>query len=245
VFKKKNRSGVLSSVVVSFPKSGRTWLRVMLDELKIQAEYEHDNSSHNAGLHLRDLSRDKSSYAGRNVVLLIRDPRDVTVSGFHQTTRRTNKFSGSLSEFIRDEHHGIAKVVAFYQSWALNMDTPRKLLLLRYEELRKNPSLYLERVAAHFELPLSNSHALKKVVETYQFDNMQAMERSGGLRLRYGGKLTPRDPADLSTYKVRKGIVGSYMQEMSAADVRYCDEIMQAMQCPWYPSAPKFNSPDD
>src|SRR5688572_6892842 len=33
-------------VVVSFPKAGRTWLRVMLDELGLPFDYRHDGSTH-------------------------------------------------------------------------------------------------------------------------------------------------------------------------------------------------------
>ena len=32
-------------VLVSFPKSGRTWLRVMLDKLNVKYEYDHGKTT--------------------------------------------------------------------------------------------------------------------------------------------------------------------------------------------------------
>ena len=60
-------------LMVSFPKSGRTWVRVMLDSVNCKLRYTHDGS---------DLP----------LLFLHRDPRDTAVSGF---------FSG-LCVFPRD-----------------------------------------------------------------------------------------------------------------------------------------------
>jgi len=60
--------------VISFPKSGRTWLGVMLDDLRIRARYSHDSSDHRLRLPLSELRADKAQYAGATVLLMVRDP---------------------------------------------------------------------------------------------------------------------------------------------------------------------------
>lgn len=222
-------------VVVSFPKSGRTWLRVMLDRLGIELAYTHDGSAHNEKRHLNDLDWDKSPYRDSNVVLLVRDPRDVVVSGFFQTTKRTGAFNGTMSDFVKDVHHGIAKTVTFMQTWEKNLSVPKKLLLISYEEMHEDTVAVLRKVADFYgytELPTSK---IQETVDYARFENMQRMERNRVLEKDYGGKLRPRDLNDISTYKTRKGKVGDYVNAMSAEDVQFCDQVMEEMNCPFYP----------
>ena len=72
--------------VVSFPKSGRTWLRVMLDDIALKARFSHDGSDHVFRRSFSELDADKSRYAQDSVLLLVRDPRDTVVSGYFQVT---------------------------------------------------------------------------------------------------------------------------------------------------------------
>lgn len=222
------------NVVVSFPKSGRTWLRVMLDSLEVEADYTHDGSSHNRGANYTELTPDKSQFADANVVLLVRDPRDVVVSGFHQASKRTGVFSGTLAEFIRSENHGVVKVVAFYRCWFQSLSSPKTMLVVRYEDLRKAPEIELQKILAHFGAADLESSRISDTVQGFQFDLMRKMEADGTLAAKYGNILTPKDPEDPSSYKVRKGKVGGYSDEMSSEDVSYCSDVMRDQNCPWY-----------
>src|SRR5262245_13897505 len=65
--------------VLSFPKSGRSWLRLMLDRLAIPMEYTHADGAHSDAVDLADLQVDESVLVGAPV-LLTRDPRDTVVS---------------------------------------------------------------------------------------------------------------------------------------------------------------------
>jgi Sulfotransferase domain len=89
--------------IVSFPKSGRTWLRVLigkalceqagLDDQQIfdkdklaeatglpKINYTHEDSGNSGRKHYQELETDKSKYKQRKVIMLMRDPRDVLVS---------------------------------------------------------------------------------------------------------------------------------------------------------------------
>jgi hypothetical protein len=99
--------------VISFPKSGRTWLGVMLDDLEVRARYSHDGSDHRLRLPLSELRADKAQYAGATVLLMVRDPRDTVVSGYFQVTRRLGIPVPSMSDLIQSDCYGIRKICHF------------------------------------------------------------------------------------------------------------------------------------
>ena len=85
----------INGSLVSFPKSGRTWVRVMLWMLSIDINYTHDNSSHIKARHLSDLEIMNYDY-NRPLLLLYRDPRDTAVSGYFQVTKRNRSYNGTI-----------------------------------------------------------------------------------------------------------------------------------------------------
>jgi hypothetical protein len=54
--------------VISFPKSGRTWLRVMLDDIGLNAKFSHDGADHILRCRLVDLQPDKSKYSALAII---------------------------------------------------------------------------------------------------------------------------------------------------------------------------------
>lgn len=115
--------------IVSFPKSGRTWLRVMVGkvlsekfsrpftvELEKLADENvpyirmiHDGSNAVA----QPLETDKRKYKNKGVVFLARDPRDTVVSYYFHLAKRDRRFSGDIADFIRDERFGIERIIDF------------------------------------------------------------------------------------------------------------------------------------
>ena len=86
-------------VFISYPKSGRTWLRYILTELQLTDEvrFHHDAFEFNDGsrpAHNFDEEARLKKYARDRIVLLRRDPRDVMVSLFYQITGRFRDFFG-------------------------------------------------------------------------------------------------------------------------------------------------------
>jgi hypothetical protein len=113
------RLAAADAVVVSFGKSGRTWLRVMISRL-YQQQYglpegdliEFDNFHRaNAAIprllfthdnYLRDYTGDgggKKAFAGKRVVLLIRHPADITVSQYFQWKHRMREHKIALNQY--------------------------------------------------------------------------------------------------------------------------------------------------
>jgi hypothetical protein len=213
------------AILVSFPKSGRTWLRVMLDAAGLNIDYTHDFSGHRGGRHYSKLGSDKSTYKDRRVILLVRDPRDVVVSGFFQATKRLGVYSGSISDFIRDPKYGIEKIIIFNSEWLAASKVPRSFCLIQYEEMHARLAEVLESVI-RFADPSRPIPDLDEIIEIGRFENMREKESRGEFAKTYGGILKPGDISDPESFKCRKGKVGGYAEYLTADDIAYCDQVM-------------------
>jgi hypothetical protein len=247
--------------VFSFPKSGRTWLTVMVgkalcrhygypvDDLllhtfdltkKIKAErdpsiritgFGHDRSRTQRQLSYRKMFVSKLEFAEKDVVLLVRDPRDVVVSYYFEMSRREQAFVGSLSDFVRDERMGIRKIIAFHKNWYDRRDEPRSLRLLSYEDMRARPEHALQATLDAMGVPDITRDTVEEAVRYARFDNMRELERSEAFQ---SGTMQAADTKDPESFKVRRGQIGGYRDYLTDEDVAYVEECMQTMDYPFY-----------
>ena len=232
--------------LISFPKCGRTWLRVMLGHALADAAgvkvgnpmrftkaevvapslprilATHDDSPQNkpAGAVLRS----KRAYRGTKVVFLVRDPRDVIVSlYFHVTRRRGRHYEGTLSDFVRDPNGSLAALLAFYDAWVVQDDTP--VLLVRYEAMKDDPARELQRVLDFVGVRGLRPAAVARAVEQASFERLQRAEREGTA----GTKALKAPKADdPESFKVRRGKVGGYVDYLTPEDIRFVDAAIAA-----------------
>lgn len=217
--------------VVSFPKSGRTWLRVMLDDLRLDAKYTHDGSDHSRTGHVEELQPASQAFAGKIVVFLYRDPRDTAVSGYFQASKRLNSYTGTISDFIRDPRHGIEKIARFNMEWLERGPVLGTFLPVTYEELRRDTVGTLSRIIAFVGAERSED-SIRSSIDEASFEKLKQKEASGELAERYGKALLPGDTTDPQSYKVREGLVGGFRKHLSDADVSYCDEVLHRLGYP-------------
>jgi hypothetical protein len=233
-------------LVVSYPKCGRTWLRALVGRslcrqfglpeaglfktLRLSraagllpTQFVHDGAGGFAGIPWDEQERDKSRFAAVKVALLVRDPRDVVVSSYFQATKRMRAHAGSIQEFIRDECFGIRTIVTMYGIWQENRHVPRDFLLLRYEEMHRDPAGCLRSLLEFMGLEHPDEAAVAAAVRYGAFENMRSLERSGT----FPRKLSPGDPGDEESYKVRKGKVGGYVDYLSPDDIAYVDRVIR------------------
>ena len=231
--------------IISYPKCGRTWLRVLvgkalceqfgLDEAKLfktqglcraakilPTKFIHDGTGGVAGIKWYEQERDRSHFEDKKVALLIRDPRDVVVSSYFQATKRMHAHEGSMQEFIRDECFGIRTIVTMYEIWQENRNVPRDFLLIRYEDMHRDPAGCLRSLLEFMGLEHPDEAAIAAAVRYGAFENMRRLERSGT----FSRKMSPGDPDDEESYKVRKGRVGGYVDYLSPADIAYVDRVI-------------------
>lgn len=244
-------------LVVSFPKSGRTWLRLllgktlcdgfgldeslMLDPLRLTAQanlppvlFTHDGSSNKRGKRFDELGTDRSVYREKKVAYLTRNPLDVLVSCYFEATRRKRVFRGSLAEFLRHDRYGLRKILVFNRIWEASRHQPKAFLLLRYEDVHASPVEALRALLGFLgarELP---EETLGGAVSYATFGNMRELERSRHFR---GKRMAPRDVNDEESYKTRRGKIRGYTDYLDERDLAYARELIDAMGCPFYTEA--------
>lgn len=208
-------------VIMSYPKSGRTWLRVMLDDVGIRAYAMHLGSGHQSGRPLQDISLELDNRYARKLALF-RDPRDTVVSGYHQVTARLGIYRDTMSAFIRDPGHGIDRTIGFNLRLAELCAGRADCMMLTYEQMLADPPGVLERVAAFAGHAIERSTAIRVAADN-NFELMQAREKAGEFQKRFKAALhAPKSPSP-QALKVRRGVVGGYRDELSAEDIAYVD----------------------
>jgi hypothetical protein len=221
-------------LVISFPKSGRTWLRVMMDRLNIKLNYSHDETSHAERISLGDLSRSKDKYRNKKIIFLVRDPRDTVVSGYFQAVKRINVYNGPISEFIRDEKHGIEKILEFHHIWFNNRLIPKDFLSIRYEDMHADCISVLRKIMDFLQIRHISEDQLKESIQFAEFENMKKLERQGFFSNKYGSILSPANINDEESFKVRKGKIGGYVDYLNQDDITYCNKYLSDPGSPFY-----------
>jgi hypothetical protein len=224
--------------LVSYPKCGRTWLRVLLSRA-LELHYGAPEVDYLGGAFLggnvpdaprvrvthdddphwktpRGLDRRKRRYRGKRVVLLVRDPRDVVVSMYFERTRRERAYSGTLSEFLHEQRGSLDTVLAYYNVWARSRALPREFLVVRYEDLRRDTGRELERLLAFLGVRDVSAATVGEAVRFASFESMREMESAGSLE---SGRLRPRDPNDPESFKTRRGKVGGFVDYLTPDEV--------------------------
>ncbi len=243
--------------VVSFPKAGRTWLRVLLgkyfcqkygvsDNLMLEIYqltkkaglptmlFTHDKSSLMEAIPYSHLSFNRKKYQGKKVVFLVRDIRDVLVSNYFQATQRNKIYQGTISQFIRDEKWGAKKVIAFYNLWHRNKNIPLDFLVVRYEDIHQDPFSQLKKILTFCGIRGIDKGIIKKSVLFASFDKMRKKEKEGSFN---ESILKPGKANSEESFKTRKGKVGGYKDYLSDSDIVYIQKKIKEEaidDCNWY-----------
>ena len=242
---------LVDAFLISYPKCGRTWLRLLLgkyvigpagrgDPLEVRQltysnpEFSSLEVSHDDFPHWKradSVVTNKQAYAGKKVIFLVRDPRDTLVSYYFQYTKRGDKdlandagFNGTLSDFIRHDIGALRSLVAFYNAWARNRDVPQDFLLVKYEDMISDVRPILWGIVAFLEWPMRDPAFFDDVVAFGSFDNMRKIEETNALNNVRLQAPMDRDPEG---FKVRRGKVGGYIDYLQPDDIRYVDEYLQ------------------
>jgi hypothetical protein len=258
------------AVVVSFGKSGRTWLRVLLSRV-FQLQHGLDerfilgfeNLHYKTGAvpkilfthdnYLRDYTghRDsKSDFYDKKVILLARDPRDVAVSQFFQWKYRMKPNKKDINAYPMAElapfdfvmsDAGLPKVIDFMNLWASEAGRIRAFMVLRYEDLRARPEATLKSVLEFLGTPARDAE-IADAVAFASYDNMKRMEQQRVFWLS-GGRLVPKDRSNPNSYKVRRGKAGGYRDDFDAAQLAQIDRLVETGLDPLYGYAGAGSSP--
>lgn len=240
-------------VFASHAKSGRTWLRVLISHvwhltrgMPEKALLDFDNfhtldpsipkvfftSDLNEPAPIR--KRLPSIVAGKKLLLMVRDPRDVAVSYFFHHAKRSNErvharlgmpkdlSAVELSAFVMAEGYGLPKVVDLMNRWERLARGRADAMLVRYEDLRADTAPELDRVM-RFLGEAAPPEAIRAAVEFASFEALKEKERQ---RFFESERIQARDTDDPDSFKVRRGKVGGYRDYFTADEIATLDQLV-------------------
>jgi hypothetical protein len=244
-------------VFVSWGKSGRTWMRVMLSrfyQLKFGIRegvlIGFDNMSRfnreapkvffTHGNYLKDYTGNydnKRDFYGHKVVLLVRDPRDVAVSQFFQWKYRMKPRKKALNQY---PDHG-ADVSMFDFVMHPKQGMPRIIEFMN-EWADEADAIKDMLIVRYEDMKSKPNETLKRMVE---FTGTPGTEEQIATAVEYaayenmkkleqkkvfrlaGGRMVPKDRKNPNSYKVRRAKVGGYRDYFEDAEVAAIDAYMQ------------------
>ena len=223
------------AVIVSFPKSGRTFVRAMLARLyqrrfgidergllefpvlrRAPADVPRVLFTH-AGDAMRspdEIHVDPSDYAGKKMVLIARHPGDIAVSRYHHLKHRSrDKARRRLAEqplerFVWAGQGGIPSIVAFLNRFAAVPGA----VTVRYEDFLGDPAKPLKKLAQAIGLK-ADQKDIADAVEFGSLASLREREREGYFT---SPRLRPARKTDDQSGKVRSGTSGRYRDELDA-----------------------------
>ena len=210
-------------MVISYPRSGSTWLRFLLYEVlsgepaefgSVQAGIPGLTAQREARPLLPAGGRMMSAHdLGRHrgrTLYVVRDVRDVLLSEYRQGIR-SGWFDGSLDGFVDLFLNGL---VDPFGSWPNHvrywLDPPARRpfdpLLVKYEELRGSPADTLGRILSYLGAERS-TEAIERAVSGNSIERMRQKEDRADSH-----HFVKRDP---TSHFVGKGLVGGWREELS------------------------------
>jgi hypothetical protein len=240
-------------IIVSFGKSGRTWLRVMVsrlyqhkyglkDELIEFSNYHRANAAIPRVLfthdnYLRDYTGDgagKAAFADKRVILLVRHPADITMSQYFQWKHRMRSHKILLNQYPpRDDSvtpyqfmmgsSGLPKVNQWLNEWANGLDTIEANLVVRYEDMRRDTAKELRRIADFMQMQASDTD-IADAVEWAAFENMKQREAEAASS---SGRLRAGDVGNPDSFKTRRAKVGGFQDYFDDVEVRAIEDVIE------------------
>ena len=232
------RGGALSireddAFIVSYPKSGNTWMRFMLGALLLRGAGrgggEVDFSSmddlipdiyRNGERKLRALpsprflkSHEPYGDKMRRAVCMVRDPRSVATSYYFFLKRERRlaphePISAFMPRFLRGELDSYGPWDAHVEGWLAAEKANPGVVVLSYERMRADPLPGARRAAHALGLPEDDA-SLTAAIEASSFDRMQALDRGRNPSTDAGLK-----GKDLNILFVRKGKPDEWREQL-------------------------------
>jgi hypothetical protein len=239
-----------NAVLISYPKSGRTFVRAMTSRL-FQRRYGLDERDllefpsllrappgvprllfTHAGDTMRgpaDVKLDESAYAHCKVIIQARHPGDIAVSRYYHLKHRSRDSARRrlaeqpLESFIWTEQGGIPTTVEFLNQWADLSRRRHGVTLIRFEDFLSDPKTTLRRLAEGVGLDASQED-IEDAVEFGKLPNLKRLEQENYFR---SSRLRPANKGDAKSGKVRSGKSGGYREQLGNLEAERVDAYIR------------------
>ena len=232
--------------LASYPRSGNTWTRFLLTEILSEESASFDNINQvipEMGIHARAkvklpnggrLIKTHEPYRKeyRRAVYLIRDFRDVVLSqyarerelGLYQT-----EFGEYLEAYLDGRMSGFGAWQDHLPTW---LDSPLaqsgNLLIIRFEEMRKNPEPSISRIVDFLGLPVDQNR-VRAAIANNSVERMRAKENAA--------QKLPKSTGEEGRF-VRQGAVAGWRERFTDEQLKLVDQRAgKVLVRAWYPLA--------
>lgn len=219
--------------LVSYPKSGNTWMRYLLayaiwphkevldlrdmaslipsygiqydDEMMLRDDSPCNQLKHRVIKQHFSYNNPASKFA-KKIIYICRDGRDAIVSYWHFCNQRDDT-DIPLVDFIKDSaEHGYGPWRRHVVGW---LEAPvKEKLIIRYEDMLQDPELYLFNVLKFIDI-YRDANQVTAAVEKASFGSMKSIEQTKGFALDQLKKVN----------FVRKGKAGEWQNEFTSNEL--------------------------
>ena len=204
--------------LVSYPKSGRTWVRFLIANYLSDNQCDFLNSylivpgidyNPEQCINLQPPRFIQSHWSFtpefKKVIFIVRDGRDVAVSYYFHLIKfkiisKDTSFADYLEMFNQGSFDQFSPWGSYVETWLNN--APEEFLLIKYEDLKTDAVRELTKMIEFAGLAV-NKEAVIAAVKASSFEKMKSHEQSGKL-------YEELKKTDLAIPHVRQGKVGSY-----------------------------------
>ncbi len=249
-------------VLMSWGKSGRTWLRLMLSrfyqvryDLPDRAFLQFDNLKRRCpqipsvffthGNYLRNYTGhwdDKRDFYDKKILMLVRDPRDVAVSQFFQWKHRMRPRKKMLNDYpLHGEDVSIFDFVLKHDAGLPRIVEFFNVWSRELDRMRGFHVIRYEDMRARTEAELAAALEFlgtpgspEQVAEAVRFAAFDHMKQLEQSRTFWssGRRLLPGDRANPESYKVRRAVVGGYRDYFTDDEVEAIDAYVASKLSP-------------
>jgi hypothetical protein len=211
--------------LVSFPKSGNTWLRFLTANMLHPDEqfdmtnindivpdiYRGTGTINDMSPPMYIKSHDSRFNLFPRFVYIVRDVRDVLVSFYHYSCGN-GWFKGTLSEYVKRYH----REGTDWGYWSdhvtraleVRRRDPSRSLMIRYEDLIVSPAEVMKNLAIFYGLSASGG-LLEQAIEKSSFENLRGAEDAR----------MEKENAEPGYRFFRKGVSGDWEKSLSEPDL--------------------------
>jgi Sulfotransferase domain len=248
-------------ILMSWGKSGRTWLRVMLSRFYqlayglpegVMLEFDNLHRVNPAiprvffthGNYLRDYTNiwdNKSPFYPKKILMLVRDPRDIAVSQYFQWKYRMRPVKRMLNDYPERDDISIYDFMMDPQAGLPKIIDFLETWQRELPKVRQSMVLRYEDMRADPETALRRALAflgtpgtdeqIREAAAYASYDNMKKLEQEQVFRSS-GTRLAPGNQGNPQSYKVRRAKVGGWRDYFDDEQVAAIDALLASRPSP-------------
>ncbi len=229
--KNEEREILADVFLVSYPRSGNTWMRFLIANLYNEIENHFDEidffNIHEIVPEIGKASifkfgnfpkivKTHQEYDKKfnSVILILRSPYDALYS-YYKYLNREKTLNLSLSEVIHHDKFGIQASIKHANSYISNCNN---LQIVTYEQLQSDPFKYFKNTTLYLGMDCTDQNIINAINKS-SFKSMRKLEEIKGRK--YGAR---------DVFFTRSGKVGEGFSRIDLGDRKYISESMK--KCP-------------